>query len=60
MTASTSRADARRSRRLLLQAGAAAFPDVWKQYLALTLDGLRPAAATPLPAGPPRLPRARV
>lgn len=27
-------------------------PDYWRRYLALLLDGLRPAAATPLPAQP--------
>ncbi|HEY6523047.1 MAG TPA: helix-turn-helix domain-containing protein [Solirubrobacteraceae bacterium] len=28
-------------------------PDLWKRYLALTLDGLRPQAAHPLPVAPP-------
>ena len=27
-------------------------PNYWRRYLALLLDGLRPAAATPLPAAP--------
>ncbi|WP_153534718.1 TetR/AcrR family transcriptional regulator [Actinomadura macrotermitis] len=29
-------------------------PDLWRRYLALVFDGLRPQAATPLPAEPPR------
>jgi AcrR family transcriptional regulator len=28
-------------------------PDLWRRYLALALDGLRPAAATPLPQAAP-------
>jgi hypothetical protein len=27
-------------------------PELWRRYLGLVLDGLRPAAATPLPVGP--------
>jgi AcrR family transcriptional regulator len=33
-------------------------PELWKRYLALTLDALRPEAAHPLSVEPPRLPRA--
>ena len=29
-------------------------PDLWTRYLSLILDGTRPAAARPLPHGPPR------
>jgi AcrR family transcriptional regulator len=28
-------------------------PELWRRYLAITLDGLRPAAAHPLPVAPP-------
>lgn len=30
-------------------------PDLWRRYLAVVLDGMRPAAAHPLPAGPPTM-----
>jgi AcrR family transcriptional regulator len=30
-------------------------PDLWRRYLAIMLDGLRPAAATPLPVPPQTL-----
>ena len=32
-------------------------PDLWRRYLGLLLDGLRPAAATPLPVPPPTAPQ---
>lgn len=32
-------------------------PDAWRRHLALQLDGVRPAAARPLPAPPPVPPR---
>ncbi|MEU8243349.1 helix-turn-helix domain-containing protein [Actinoplanes missouriensis] len=30
-------------------------PDLWRRYLAIIFDGLRPAGATPLPVDPPRM-----
>jgi AcrR family transcriptional regulator len=30
-------------------------PDLWRRYLGVVLDGMRPAAAHPLPAGPPTM-----
>jgi AcrR family transcriptional regulator len=36
----------------VIDATAAAAPDVWRRYLALLLDGLRPEAASPLPHAP--------
>jgi AcrR family transcriptional regulator len=30
-------------------------PDLWRRYLAIIFDGLRPAGATPLPFPPPRM-----
>ncbi|BBH63361.1 TetR family transcriptional regulator [Actinoplanes sp. OR16] len=30
-------------------------PDLWRRYLAIIFDGLRPAGATPLPIPPPRM-----
>ena len=35
-------------------AGATA-PDLWRRYLGIVLDGIRPAAASPLPVPPPTL-----
>lgn len=35
-------------------AGATA-PDLWRRYLGIVLDGMRPAAASPLPVPPPTL-----
>ncbi|WP_320670813.1 TetR/AcrR family transcriptional regulator [Patulibacter defluvii] len=34
-------------------AGSAIAPELWKRYLGIVLDGLRPAAATPLPVAAP-------
>jgi AcrR family transcriptional regulator len=33
--------------------GCAGAPDLWRRYLGIVLDGLRPAGASPLPAAPP-------
>ncbi|WP_433825987.1 TetR/AcrR family transcriptional regulator [Actinoplanes sp. CA-015351] len=30
-------------------------PDLWRRYLAIIFDGLRPAGASPLPVHPPRM-----
>ncbi|MEU4692268.1 helix-turn-helix domain-containing protein [Actinoplanes sp. NPDC023714] len=30
-------------------------PDLWRRYLSIIFDGLRPAGATPLPIPPPRM-----
>lgn len=35
--------------------GAAIAPDLWRRYLGIVLDGLRPAAASPLPVAAPTL-----
>jgi AcrR family transcriptional regulator len=35
--------------------GAALAPDLWRRYLGIVLDGMRPAAATPLPVAAPTL-----
>ena len=37
------------------QAGCGGSPGLWRRYLGIVLDGLKPAGASPLPAAPPTL-----